>query len=310
MKQRQLISFDWALKRLLRNKVNFEILEGFLSELLKEEVHILEILEGESNKNDPRDKHNRVDMKVKNDRGELVLIELQYERELDYLQRLIYGTSKAVTESIQEGESYAHVVKVISVSILYFDLGEGKDYIYWGTTTFRGLNTNDVLTLNKAQKSLYHRNSVSEFFPEYYLIKVNRFNDVARNTLDEWVYFLKHDKIRDNFTARGLKKAKEQLDILKLTESERRTYEYYKDDLHYQASMVESSYGLGKFEGRQEGRQEGEASVLLKLLKHRFNSVPEWAIQKINHADSSALNVWIDRVLDAQSLEGVFSDRG
>ena len=31
---RSMISFDWAMKRLLRNKANFEVLEGFLSELL------------------------------------------------------------------------------------------------------------------------------------------------------------------------------------------------------------------------------------------------------------------------------------
>ena len=31
---RKLITFDLAMKRLLRSKANFEILEGFLSELL------------------------------------------------------------------------------------------------------------------------------------------------------------------------------------------------------------------------------------------------------------------------------------
>ena len=43
--QRKLISFDWAIKRILRSKANFEILEGFLSELLKEDITILEVLE-------------------------------------------------------------------------------------------------------------------------------------------------------------------------------------------------------------------------------------------------------------------------
>ena len=55
MKQRQLISFDWALKRLLRSNANFEILEGFLSELLHDEVCILEVLESESNQESPCD---------------------------------------------------------------------------------------------------------------------------------------------------------------------------------------------------------------------------------------------------------------
>ncbi|MEO5331007.1 MAG: Rpn family recombination-promoting nuclease/putative transposase [Magnetococcus sp. YQC-5] len=85
MIKRRLITFDWALKRLLRSKANFEVLEGFLSELLSIEIRIIDILESESNKEDALDKLNRVDMKVKNSEGELILIELQYEREFDYL---------------------------------------------------------------------------------------------------------------------------------------------------------------------------------------------------------------------------------
>ncbi len=50
------IRFDWAIKRLLRNKANFVVLEGFLSELLKFDVRIQEILESESNRQHPYDK--------------------------------------------------------------------------------------------------------------------------------------------------------------------------------------------------------------------------------------------------------------
>ncbi|MBF0162623.1 MAG: Rpn family recombination-promoting nuclease/putative transposase [Magnetococcales bacterium] len=320
VKQRRLISFDWALKRLLRSKANFEILEGFLSELLRDEVRILEVLESESNKEDRYDKSNRVDLKVKNARGELIIIELQYERESDYLQRILYGTAKAITEHMPEGEPYSSVVKVISVSILYFDLGRGADYVYWGSTTFRGMHTQDELDLSEGQKALFHRDSVSAIFPEYYLIKVNRFNGVARDTLDEWIYFLKNEDIRDNFTARGILKAKEQLDILKLPEAERLAYERYKDDLHYQASMVESTYGYGKMEGRKEGRQEGEqigeqkgrraeaASLLTRQLQRRFGDLPSWASQKIANADLSTLEEWSLRILDATTLESVLAD--
>ena len=65
MTQRKHIRFDWAIKRLLRQKADFGILEGFLSELLKEDVRILEIIDSESNKESEEDKHNRVDVLVK-----------------------------------------------------------------------------------------------------------------------------------------------------------------------------------------------------------------------------------------------------
>ncbi|MDQ6962320.1 MAG: Rpn family recombination-promoting nuclease/putative transposase, partial [Mariprofundaceae bacterium] len=127
---RKLISFDWAIKRILISKANFEILEGFLSELLFEDITILEILESEPNQEQKDDKFNRLDIKVRNQNEEIILIEIQYDREMDYMQRILYGSSKAIVEHMKEAESYAKVTKIISISILYFDFGNGDDYIY------------------------------------------------------------------------------------------------------------------------------------------------------------------------------------
>ncbi|MEO5327494.1 MAG: Rpn family recombination-promoting nuclease/putative transposase [Magnetococcus sp. THC-1_WYH] len=313
MKQRQLISFDWALKRLLRSKANFEILEGFLSELLREDVRIVEILESESNKETRNDKFNRVDLKIKNTQDEIIIVELQYEREWDYLQRLLFSTAKTITEHMTEGKPYASVVKVITISILYFDLGRGSDYVYVGNTSFRGLHTLEELALDEGQKALFQRPSVAAIFPEHYLIKVKNFDDIARNTLDEWVYFLKNSDIRDNFTARGLKEAKEKLDVLQLPETERMAYERYQEELHDQASFVLSTYGAGKWEGRQEGEQIGEqrgkAEMLTSQLQRRFGNLPEWANEKIAKAEPSSLEEWSLRIFDAQSLDDVFSNK-
>ena len=252
MSKRKLISFDWAMKKLLRSKANFEILEGFLSELLNDSIRILEILESESNKEEYRDKFNRVDLKVKNQKNEIIIIEVQYDREFDYLQRILYGTSKVLTEHLNEGDPYSKVVKVISVNILYFDLGHGKDYVYHGATSFYGLHQQDVLELSEDQQVLYKKKKIHQILPEYYLIKVNNFDNIAKDTLDEWIYFLKNEEIKENFKAKGLIKAKQELDILKLPEQERLAYEKYQDDLHYQASMIESSYTIGMLKEKRE----------------------------------------------------------
>ena len=267
MPKRKLVSFDWAMKKLLRSKANFEILEGFLSELLKETIYILEILESEGNKEDTRDKFNRVDLKVKTKTDEVIIIEVQYERQFDFLQRILFSTSKTITEHLQESSPYSNVVKVISVNILYFDLGQGDDYVYHGTTSFKGLHKQDLLELSTDQQELYKKNKVHHIFPEYYLIKVNNFNDVAKDSLDEWIYFLKNEEIKENFKAQGLIKAKQELDILKLPEQERLAYERYQNDLHYQASMVESSYVIGIHKGIKKGRKKGrvEGKIAGKL---------------------------------------------
>ncbi len=257
MPGRKLVSFDWAIKKILRDKANFAVLEGFLSELLREDIQVLELLDSESNQDDLGHKYNRVDLKVRNSKGEIVIIEVQYETEFDFLQRIVHGTSKTVVEHMEKGAPYSKLPKVISVSILYFDLGKGKDYIYRGGTSFRGLHHDDVLELSPQQKQLYGREKVSEVCPEYYLIKVKQFDDAVRDGLDEWIYFLKHEEIKDKFEAKGLKEAKERLDVLKLSKEERAAYERYCENLHYQASMVESSYGMGKLEGKLEGLEIG-----------------------------------------------------
>nr|VFK66307.1 MAG: conserved hypothetical protein (putative transposase or invertase) [Candidatus Kentron sp. UNK]VFK71939.1 MAG: conserved hypothetical protein (putative transposase or invertase) [Candidatus Kentron sp. UNK] len=259
MSKRRLITFDWALKRLLRSKANYEVLEGFLSELLKEDITILEILESESNRETAQDKSNRVDMKVRNQKDEIILIEVQYEREFDYLQRILFSTAKTITEHLSKSTSYDEVIKVISVNILYFDLGYGKDYIYHGKTQFLGMHYHDELLLNDKQQELFGRVFPHELYPEYYLLKINRFDDIARDTLDEWIYFLKNEEIEDTFQAKGLKKAKEILDIMNLSEEERLGYESHVEDRRYQASMYQSTFVVGRMEGKAEGRAEGRA---------------------------------------------------
>jgi predicted transposase/invertase (TIGR01784 family) len=94
---------------MLRDKSNFEILEGFLSELLKEDIRIIEILDGESNKKTKTDKFNRVDILVRDDKDERIIIEIQNNKEYDYLQRILFGTAKTLTENIEEGNPYSKI---------------------------------------------------------------------------------------------------------------------------------------------------------------------------------------------------------
>ena len=245
----KLVHFDWAIKNLLRNKANYDILEGFLSELLQTKVIIEALLESESNKEHKDDRSNRVDLLVLTETQGHVIIEVQASMEWDFLSRVLYGASKAVTEYIQAGQAYRHVRKIISVSIVFFNLGRGKDYVYHGTTEFRGTHQHDVLQLgDNEQKAYGPEKTPSDIFPEYYLIKVNQFNERIKDKFDEWVYFLKTETIKPTFSAQGIKSAAKKLDILALTEKERKAYERYEENTHYEASMHESHYGRGKWD--------------------------------------------------------------
>jgi len=264
---RKLISFDWALKKLLRSKANFGILEGFLSELLNDDVKIKEILESESNKHSYLDKYNRVDIKVKNSQDDLIIIEIQFNEEWDYLRRILYATSKTITEHLDTGDKYKKVVKVISINILYFDLGQGSDYIYHGTTNFHGLHSNDELTLTQQQKKVLEQDELYQIFPEYYLLKINNFDDKAKNTFDEWVYFLKHEEIKPSFKAKGLKEAKEKLDIMKLSEAKRKEYEAYVENRRVHNSELWTATEKGRIEGIEQGIEQGAYKEKIRIAK-------------------------------------------
>jgi len=250
---RKLISFDWAIKKILRSKANFAILEGFLSELLFTDITILEVLESESNQDSEDNKHNRVDIKVTDSQQRILIIEIQYSRELDYLQRILFASSKTISEHLPKGAAYSDVSKVISINILYFDFGKGDDYIYHGTTRFIGLHNHCELQLSAEQKRLYQAKKIADIYPEYYLIEIRNFNNVAKDTLDEWIYFLKNEQIEESFTAKGLKQAQEVLDVLKMDSQERVAYEYHQKQLHHEASLYESTYVLGQMEGMEKG---------------------------------------------------------
>ena len=235
---KKLIRFDWAIKRLLRNKANFAILEGFLSELLYDTIEIKQILESEANQQADDDKFNRVDILTQNSKNELIIIEIQSTYEIDYFHRMAYGVSKSIAENLNLGQKYSQIKKVISVNIVYFDLGQGQDYIYKGKTDFRGIHQNDILDLSSKQKRTFEKQQVSDIFPEYYLLKVNQFDDNAKDTLDQWIYFLKNSEVKDDFNAKGLKEAGEVLDIMRLPADDQYGYNRYLDSLHLKASEI------------------------------------------------------------------------
>ena len=185
---------------------------------------------------------------------------------------MAYGASKALTENLSLGQAYSEIKKVISVNIVYFDLGQGEDYVYKGGTNFYGLHKKDTLTLSDKQKTAFSKDSVSDIFPEFYIIKVNKFNDIAKDNLDEWIYFLKNSEVKDEFKAKGLKEAGEVLDYMRLPQDDQFSYNRYLDYLHYKASEILSLKSEAEDRIRQDER--------LKAVQNRNLKIAENAITK------------------------------
>ena len=256
------IRFDWAIKRLLRQKANFGVLEGFLTVFLNEPIKIVDILESEGNQQQADDKFNRVDIKAKNNKGEIIIVEIQNTSELYYLERVLYGVAKAITEHINLGNTYKEVKKVYSISILYFDLGKGSDYIYVGQNNFVGLHTQDHLIISTKEKDTIVRKSPSEIFPTYILVRVNEFNKVAKSPLEEWVEYLKNGVISPDTQAPGLQEAREKLKYYSMSDAERYAY-----DEHINAIMIQNDVlGNARLEGMEAGRTKEKNNIARKML--------------------------------------------
>ena len=258
------IRFDWAIKRLLRQKANFGVLEGFLTVFLGEPITIVELLESESNQLSEGDKFNRVDIKARNSKGEIIIIEVQNTRELYYLERILYGVAKAITEHINLGDSYGEVKKVYSISILYFDLGVGSDYLYHGQNQFIGVHTGDHLQIRTKERNAIVTRLPSEIFPEYILIRVNEFDKVAVTPLDEWMRYLKDGVIAPDTTAPGLGEAREKLRYYSMTDKERHAYDEHLNAVMIQNDVLNTAKMEGRMEGLVEGRAEGRMEGLVE----------------------------------------------
>ena len=260
------VSFDWAMKRLLRDKANHEVIEGLLFALTKSHFTIVEVLESEGNQETESDKFNRVDMLAKNETGELIIVEVQNSHDLDYFQRMAYGTSKVITEYMQKGDDYGQVKKVYSVNIVYFSLGQGDDYAYHGKTTFYGLHEpHDVLMLSERQREQFFRmdpegtqREAGDLFPEYFVLRVNKFNELAKTPLEEWMKFLKDGQIDSDTTTPGLQRARDVLRIDSLTEEEQKRYRRHWENISAQKSVLRSCRIEGIKEGVKIGIEKGE----------------------------------------------------
>lgn len=266
--QDKYVRFDWAIKRLLRQKANFDVLEGFLTVFLGEKVTILEILESESNQLSAEDKFNRVDIKARNSKDEIIIIEIQNTRELYYLERILYGVAKAITEHISLGETYYKVKKIYSISVLYFDIGKGNDYLYYGQNHFVGVHTGDHLQVNVKERDAIVSRMPAEIFPEYVLIRVNKFDKVAVTPLEEWMKYLKDGTIRPDTTAPGLSEAREKLKYFSMPPKERMAYDEHLSAVMIQNDVLDSAKLEGKIEGRAEGRAEGRDEERFSIARN------------------------------------------
>ncbi len=271
------IRFDWAMKRLLRNKANHAVLEGLLYSLIGKKMKIKHFLESEGNQEDFLDKFNRVDMLAEDEDGELIIVEIQNNHEITYYHRMRYGMSDDIKDYISKVDGYGNVSKVYSIYIVHFKFGQGKDYVYHGKTEFKGLHEpHDLLKLSAKQSEKFlgvkeeeaeKREDTGDLSPEYYILRVNDFDKVATTPLDEWMQFLKTGTIDDNTKSAGLSEARDCLRVDSLPYKDRLSYEGYMESVRRMRSVFDTSWDDGYCEGFAEGLAEVRRNRTIEIAK-------------------------------------------
>ena len=132
------------------------------------------------------------------------------------------------------------------------------------------------------QKSTFLKEEISAIFPEFYLLKVNQFKYNTKDTLDEWIYFLKNSEVQDSFKAKGLKEAGEVLDIMRLPKNDQCGYNRYLDSLHLKASEIFSLETEAMFKVREDRNIEiAKKSIEKGFDNETIAEITELSIEKI-----------------------------
>jgi predicted transposase YdaD len=236
--EKPLISFDFAIKYLLKNKGDYDIIEGFISALFASQgyppIKINALLDTESNKEELEMKKSIADLVVEDAEGNKYIVEIERAYTPNFMHKACFNSSRLVVDGIYGSQDYTTIKKIFHISLLYFSTKEMQKPIYHGKTIVHEVDTKHPVDVSIANEGLVIFNTPN-VFPEYFFISVPMFDDVINSEIDEWLYVMKHSEIRKEFKSPYMTKVSERLSVIKMSSDERNEYIYYqKQSVHSQ----------------------------------------------------------------------------
>jgi predicted transposase/invertase (TIGR01784 family) len=256
-----LISFDYAIKYLLKNKGDYEIVEGFISAILTSQgyapVKITAILESESNKEDRIDKKSIADVVVSDTEGHKYIVEIDRSHTNLFLHKACFNSSRLIIDSLSSAEDYSTIKKVFHINLLYSSCSAMQAPLYHGKTIFRVADEHPI-NIHLADMGM-RKFDADNILPEFFIISVPLFDDIIKREIDEWLYLLKHSEIKAEFKSPYMQKIAERLNILKMSPAERAVYNAYMNKSLKERDYLVAATEKGKVEGEQIGLEKGKA---------------------------------------------------
>jgi predicted transposase/invertase (TIGR01784 family) len=266
-----LISFDYAIKYLLRDKHDYSIVEGFISALLKsigyKEVKIIALLESESNKEDDKAKRSLADLIVEDEDKHKYIIEIERSMKNSFIHKACFTTSRLIIDSIGSSQDYKQIAKVFHITLLYFPISNDNGAIYHGQTLIHEIETKEklsVLIKNRVTKEIFDATNI---LPEYLYISVPQFNDRLEKEIDDWLYVLKYDDIPKEFHSSYMQQVADKLSFLKLSPEEKVSYYHYLKKLYSDRDELEAAEAIGEARGEARGVEQGMRNRNLEIAK-------------------------------------------
>ena len=119
-----LVSFDYAIKYLLKDKGDYGIVEGFISALLKtkgyKDVKIVALLESESNKEGSKSKRSLADLIVEDEDHHKYIIEIERNVKDSFIHKSLFNTSRLIVDNLAQREDYTQILKVFHILAAIF----------------------------------------------------------------------------------------------------------------------------------------------------------------------------------------------
>ena len=260
-----LISFDYAIKYLLKSRENYDILEDFISKILSIGQHnpikISAILDPESTIESKIAKKSIADLIVKDTKGNQYIVEIARGYNPNFLHKSCFNTSRSIIDSINTSEDYRKIKKVFHITLIYDTLNDLAGSLYHGKTIFHDIDNDQSLDITLSESSLKSY-KIFNIFPEYFIICIPNFQDKIHSELDEWLYVMKYEKIKQSFKSPLMSRVMDRLNVLKMDEDARMSYYKYKQEVITTQENLSTKFLQGKEKGLKQGMEKGKEEGL------------------------------------------------
>ncbi len=293
--KKPLVSFDYAIKYLLKDKGNYDILEGFISALLKTQnykpVKIIALLDTESNKEQDSQKRSLADLVVEDANHVKYIVEIERTSTKSFVYKSFFNVSRLVADQITKGTHYKNIKKIFHISLLYFGVGDSA--IYHGKMVIEDVKSKQKLTVHLKDKKTGKVIDATDVFPEYMYVSIPRFNDTITSDADEWLYIMKHEEVRKGCTLPCKDRVEDRLSLLKMSPEERDEYFYYMKKTLTDEDAIETATDKGVEEGIKIGIAEEAAKTEIKVQQARAEEAAR-SEEKVKLAEARAEGARVD----------------